>query len=72
MMDEDRRHRDLTSYWYARDVLKCHPSTLSRFRRGRGKLPAESTQRLLQAHPSPRWRRAVGQMLVEAAAYDSG
>jgi hypothetical protein len=68
-MNEDRLRLDLTQDQYA-ELLGGSGSSISRFRRGKGKLPKVMSQRLLERHPSPRWKRMVKALVLEDALLD--
>jgi len=67
MMNADRLHRNLTQDQYA-ELLGGSGSSLSRFRRGEGKLPKLMSRRLAGLHPS--WKRQLKALLVEDAIHD--
>jgi hypothetical protein len=67
MMNGDRLHRNLTQDQYA-ELLGGSGSSLSRFRRGEGKLPKAMSRRLAELHPS--WKRPLKALLLEDALHD--
>ena len=66
-MNDDRLRRNLTQDQYA-ELLGGSGSSLTRFRRGEGKLPKVMSRRLVELHPS--WKRMLKALLVEDAIHD--
>lgn len=66
-IDADRRRLDLTQDQYA-ERLGGSGSTLSRFRRGQGKLSKVMSARLLELHPG--WKRLLTALVLEDALHD--
>jgi len=67
LMNADRLHRNLTQDQYA-ELLCGSGSSISRFRRGKGKLPKVMSGRLAELHPS--WKRPLKALLLEDALHD--
>lgn len=66
-MNNDRLRRNLTQDQYA-ELLGGSGSSISRFRRVRGKLPKVMSQRLLALHP--RWKPKLKALVLEDALHD--